>query len=315
VDDPSSWPELFPTETEQNAERQRLFSVIEDFVLWANSNNHSVLLRTWTEIARSISRNLNKPMPQGFEAIRDYIAEKAPPLLDPFCGGGSIPLEAQRLGLKTYGSDINPIAVLITKALVEIPPKFARVPPINPEARKNKKLNDFWPGSKGLAEDVRYYGKWIRDEAEKRIGQLYPKVKITEDMAIERPDLKPYIGQELTVIAWLWTRTVPSPNPTVNGHPVPLTSKFWLRSKKGKEVWIEPLVDKKNNSYQFKIKVAPINQIDNSAISNGTKLAKGASFRCIISGEAITKEYIHNEFQAKRNGLAMMAIVVDSHHS
>jgi putative DNA methylase len=133
-------------------------------------------------------------------------------------------------------------------------------------------------------------------------------------MVIERPDLKPYIGQELTVIAWLWTRTVPSPNPAINGLSVPLVSKFWLRSKKGKEVWIEPVVDKKNNGYHFKIKVAPNNPIDYSVISNGTKLGKGASFRCIISGEAITKEYIHNEFRAKRNGLAMMAIYNYSHH-
>lgn len=311
VDDPSSWPELFITEAEQNAERQRLFSIIEDLVIWENSNNSAVLLRTWTEIARSISRNLNVQMPQGPEAIKAFIAERAPPVLDPFCGGGSIPLEAQRLGLKNYGSDLNPVAVLITKALIEIPSKFAGITAVNPESRKDKKLNGSWHGAKGLAEDVRYYGKWVRNEAEQRIGHLYPKIKITEDILKKRPDLKDYAEQEFTVIAWLWARTVPSPDPAVNGRSVPLASKFWLCSKKGKETWLDPVVDKTNNNYQFEIKIASGNQIDRNTISKGTKLGKGASFRCLISGETISKEYIHNEFRAKRNGLALMAIVLD----
>src|SRR5262249_45143397 len=157
----------------------------------------------------------------------------APPVLDPFCGGGSIPLEAQRLGLVAHASDLNPVAVLITKALIEIPPKFAGRPPVNPEARK--KTLTTYQGTAGLAEDVRYYGKWMRDEAEKRIGHLYPKVKVTTGMAEGRPDLKEYIGQELTVIAWLWARTVTSPNPVARGAHIPLVRSYWLATKKGKE--------------------------------------------------------------------------------
>jgi len=246
VDDPSAWPELFPGEEDQESERKRLFEIIEQLVKWENSNNETVLLMAQTEIARSVARDFGDEMPEGAEAIRTYLAEKAPPVLDPFCGGGSIPLEAQRLGLRAYGSDLNPVAVLITKALIEIPPKFAGLPPVNPEAREKKRLTEKdWKGAEGLAEDVRYYGKWMRDEAEKRIGHLYPKVKITDEMIKERPDLDPYAGQELTVIAWLWARTVQCPNPGC-GARTPMLRSFWLSTKKGKEAYLQPVIDSKN---------------------------------------------------------------------
>ena len=142
-------------------------------------------------------------------------ATSCPPSTIPFAGGGAMPLEAQRLGLESYASDLNPVAVLINKAMIEIPPKFAGKPPVNPGVaqRSSSSSGRQWKGAQGLAEDVRYYGQWMRDEAEKRIGHLYPKVEITAEMAKERPDLKPYVGQKLTVIAWLWARTVKSPNP------------------------------------------------------------------------------------------------------
>ena len=123
-------------------------------------------------------------------------------------------MEAQRLGLEAHASDLNPVAVLINKAMIEIPPKFAGKPPVNPEARSEERLLDqTWRGAQGLAEDVRYYGRWMRDEAKKRIGHFYPKIRVTEEMAKERPDLEPYAGRDLTVIAWLWARTVKSPKP------------------------------------------------------------------------------------------------------
>jgi putative DNA methylase len=250
VDDPSAWPELFPTKEEQETERQRLFAVIEELVLWENSTNKEVLLKAQTEIARSIARNRGDAMPEGAEAIRRYIAENAPPVLDPFCGGGSIPLEAQRLGLEAHGSDLNPVAVLITKALIEIPPKFAGLPPVNPESRKQTHFGNEWEGARGLAEDVRYYGKWMRDEAEKRIGHLYPKVKITEEMAKNRPDLKEYVGEELTVIAWLWARTVKCPNPGC-GARTPLVRSFWVSKKKGNPVFLSPVFDDHNQSVSY----------------------------------------------------------------
>src|SRR5687767_2332859 len=178
VDDPSSLPEEFPTEKEQDRERKRLFGIIEELVKWENSNNEEVLRRAKAEILKSTNGN-------------------PPPVLDPFCGGGSIPLEAQRLGLEAHASDLNPVAVLITKALIEIPPKFANMPPVNPEDRA-RGMGAQWKGAAGLAADVRYYGKWMRDEAERRIGHLYPKAKL--------PD-----GGEATVIAWLWARTVTCP--------------------------------------------------------------------------------------------------------
>src|SRR5207237_7307157 len=178
------------------------------------------------ELVKWESTNSDRILDQARQEILKVTGGKPPPVLDPFCGGGSIPLEAQRLGREAHASDLNPVAVLITKALIEIPPKFAGQPPVNPEARKKLVPGGSWPGATGLAEDVRYYGKWIRDEAEKRIGHLYPKVRVTEEMAAERRDLKGLLGQELTVIAWLWARTVKCPNPAC-GALMPLLRSFW----------------------------------------------------------------------------------------
>ncbi len=190
------------------------------------------------------------------DAVNAFLAEHAPPVLDPFCGGGSIPLEAQRLGLRAYGSDLNPVAVLITKALIEIPPKFANMPPVNPEYQrksKQEKAAQVWRGPAGLAADVRYYGKWIRDEAEKRIGHLYPKVKIAAEMAKDRHDLKPYVGKELTVIAWLWARTIECPNPSCRAR-TPLVRSFWLATKKGKEAYANPVIDSEGRDLHFEVR-------------------------------------------------------------
>ena len=189
-------------------ERKRLFKIIEDLVLWENTTNEVVLERARAEIRRSWREvcELNKDHPQAAELFNP---DKLPALHDPFAGGGAIPLEAQRLGLEAYASDLNPVAVLINKAMIEIPPKFAGRPPVSllqsRQAAKKKELDleREWPGATGLAEDVRYYGAWMREEAQKRIGHLYPPAEITAEMAKERPDLKPLVGQKLTVIAWL----------------------------------------------------------------------------------------------------------------
>ena len=213
VDDPSARPELFPTEEAQSLERERLFRIIEELVKWENTTNETILEAAREEIRKSWRRTCedNSDHPRAAELFNP---DKLPAFHDPFAGGGAIPLEAQRLGLEAYASDLNPVAVLINKAMIEIPPKFAGKPPVNPEARKGKGSTDaVWKGAAGLAEDVRYYGKWMRDEAAKRIGHLYPKMEVTAEMARARPDLKSYVGRKLTVIAWLWARTVKSPNP------------------------------------------------------------------------------------------------------
>jgi putative DNA methylase len=201
VDDPSEHPELFPTEEEQENERQRLFRIIEELVKWENTTNEKVLNQAREEIWKSwrYTCEENKDHPQADELFNP---DKLPAFHDPFAGGGALPLEAQRLGLEAYASDLNPVAVLINKAMIEIPPKFAGQPPVNPESGKQKDIGSReWRGAEGLAEDVRYYGKWMRDEAEKRLCHLYPKIEITEEMAKERPDLEQYVGQKLTVIA------------------------------------------------------------------------------------------------------------------
>ncbi len=310
VDDPSGWPEVFPTEEEQEAERQRLFRLIEELVVWKNTTNEALLERAREEIRKSWRRTCadNRDHPRAAEL---FDPERLPAFHDPFAGGGSLPLEAQRLGLEAHASDLNPVAVLINKAMIEIPPKFAGQPPVNPESRarmaedRDKGMEREWKGAEGLAEDVRYYGKWMRDEAEKRIGHLYPKVEVTAEMAEERPDLARYVGRKLTVIAWLWARTVKSPNPAFRDVDVPLATTFMLSTKKGWGAYVQPVVGRKN--YRFEVKVGV--PADRATVEKGTKVS-GTNFRCLMSGTAITAEYIRAEGAAKRLGVRLMAMVV-----
>ena len=307
VDDPSSRPDLFPTEKAQEKERQRLFRIIEDLVQWENTTNEEVLERArdaiWESWRRACAENADHP-----RAKELFDRHKLPAFHDPFAGGGSLPLEAQRLGLEAYASDLNPVAVLINKVMIEIPPKFAGRPPVNPESRKDQSLFvREWKRTQGLAEDVRYYGQWMRDEAEKRIGHLYPKIEITAEMAKERPDLKKYVGQKLTVIAWLWARTVRSPNPAFASVDVPLISTYMLSTKTGKEAYVEPVIE--GGSYRFTVKVGKPR--DAEAAKAGTKLARGANFRCLMSDTPISGDYIKAEGKAGRMGTRMMAIVAE----
>lgn len=307
VDDPSGCPDIFPTKAEQEEERKRLFGIIEALVKWENTNNEEVLEQARAEIRKSWQRTCadNAGHPRAKEL---FDPDKLPAFHDPFAGGGSLPLEAQRLGLEAYASDLNPVAVLINKAMIEIPPKFAGLPPVNPEARReNRLVAKKWQGAQGLAEDVRYYGKWMRGEAEKRIGHLYPKVEITAEMAKERSDLEKYVGQQLKVIAWIWARTVKSPNPAFAHVDVPLASTFMLSTKKGKEAYVEPIVE--SDSYRFTVKVGKPK--DAEAAKNGTKLGRGADFRCLLSGTPISGEYIKAEGKAGHLGARMMAIVAE----
>src|SRR5262249_568192 len=205
-------------------ERQRLFDIVADLVQWENTTNEAVLKKARAEIWQSWRRTCadNAAHPLAKEL---FDPEKLPAFHDPFAGGGALPLEAQRLGLESYASDLNPVAVLINKAMIEIPPRFAGKLPANPEARKDKRrFARHWKGAQGLGEDVGQYRQWMGDEAEKRIGHLYPKVEVTAEMAKERPDLEKYVGKKLTVIAWLWARTVKSPNPAFAQVEVPLAS-------------------------------------------------------------------------------------------
>ncbi|MBZ0154907.1 MAG: DUF1156 domain-containing protein [Alphaproteobacteria bacterium] len=306
VDDPSAYPDLFPTEKAQEKERQRLFKIIEELVQWENTTNEEVLQRAreeiWQSWRRACVENIDHP-----RAKELFDRHKLPAFHDPFAGGGALPLEAQRLGLEAYASDLNPVAVLINKAMIEIPPKFAGKPPVNPEARKDKTLiAREWKGAQGLAEDVRYYGKWMRNEAEKRVGHLYPKVEITAEMAKERPDLKPLIGKKLTVIAWIWARTVKSPNPAFANVDVPLASTFMLSTKVGKEAYVEPVIE--NGNYRFVVRVGKPKNLE--AAKNGTKLAR-ANFVCLMSGTPISGDYIKSEGKAGRMAVRLMAIVAE----
>jgi putative DNA methylase len=311
VDDPSAWPELFPTEEAQQKEQERLFKIIEDLVVWENTTNEEVLRRAREELWKSWRRTC-KVHSTDPEAHVLFNPEKLPAFHDPFAGGGSIPLEAQRLGLEAWASDLNPVAVLINKAMIEIPPRFAGKAPVNPQTRRDRELiARTWKGAQGLAEDVRYYGQWMREQAEQRIGHLYPKVRITEEMVTNRPDLKEYLGQELTVIAWLWARTVKSPNPAFSHIDVPLVSTFILSSKPGKEAYVEPVIE--NGTYRFTVRVGK--PTDKEAAERGTKIAgSGTSFRCIISGIPITFEYCRNEAKNGRMGARLMAVVAEGSH-
>lgn len=305
IPEPGSKPTL--EECAADIERERLFRIIEELVKWENTTNETVLAHARTEIWQSWRRTCaaNADHPRAKEI---FDRNKLPSFHDPFAGGGSLPLEAQRLGLTSYATDLNPVAVIINKAMIEIPPKFAGKPPINPEAQARKDLvGHQWKGAKGLAEDVRYYGQWMRNEAEKRIGHFYPNIEITESMARERPDLKPLVRKELKVIAWLWARTVKSPNPAFANVHVPLASTFMLSTKAGKETYVEPIVQ--NGGYRFSVRVGKPKNAE--ATKNGTKLARGANFRCVMSESPISQDYIRGEFKAKRADSRLMAIVAE----
>ena len=358
VDDPSGWPELSPTEEAQEKERRRLFRLVEELVQWENTTNEELLQAARDEIKASWRRTCeeNADHPRAGEL---FDPDRLPAFHDPFAGGGALPLEAQRLGLEAHASDLNPVAVLINKAMIEIPPKFAGRPPVNPDARsgvsegKEPLIEREWKGAQGLAEDVRYYGRWMRDEAEKRIGRLYPKVEVTAEMARGRPDLEGYVGRKLTVIAWLWARTVKSPNPAFRDVDVPLASTFMLSTKKGKEAYVEPIVE--GGDYRFTVKVgAPETSVpedgplgsagvpppsssfprssrgqaprkresmrSGNGVSRkdtgvppaqGTKLGRGANFRCLMSDTPVAGDYIKAEGNAGRMGTRLMAIVAE----
>lgn len=291
-------------------ERKRLFKIIEDLVLWENTTNEPVLERARAEIRRSWREvcELNKDHPQAAEL---FSPDKLPALHDPFAGGGAIPLEAQRLGLAAFASDLNPVAVLINKAMIEIPPKFAGRAPVGPpvdEPKDGEKLalSTGWKGAAGLAEDIRRYGAWMHGEAVKRIGHFYPPVTVTSETIKGRPDLKPYLGQKLTVVAWLWARTVKSPNPAFRHADVPLTSTFTLSSKEGKNVWLEAVVT--GDSYVFEVRVGE----PSKAAAEGTKAAgRGSDFECVLSRTPISGDYIRAEGKAGRIGFRLMAVVAE----
>lgn len=265
VDDPSAHPERFPTEEAQQAERERLHGIIKRLVVWENIHDEALLKEAHEEIRNSCGGN-------------------PPAILDPFAGGGSIPLEAQRLGLEAYASDLNPVAVLINKALIEIPPKFAGRPPVFPGAAETAHS---WPGATGLAEDIRLYGQWMRDEAEKRIGHMYPKARLPG-------------GTEATVIAWIWARTVTCPNPACAGS-VPLVKSFWLCRKKGKERYVQPIPD--GTLVRFEIS-GP-----NGLPREGTVGRNGAT--CLLCGTPVSLSYIRAEGQVGRMGAQLMAIAAE----
>ena len=307
VDDPSAWPEEFPTEEAQDRERARLHGIVADMVPWEASGDERAMGRARYEIARSLAwgRDETPPARDDAAGVLKYLAAHAPPVCDPFCGGGSIPLEAQRLGLRARGSDLNPVAVLVSRATCEIPPKFADRPPVNPDADPNVA----WRGAQGLAEDIRFYGRQLRDRARERIGHLYPKATVTAAMAEARADLKPWVGKELTVIAWLWARTVASPDPMMRGAHVPLVSSFVLSSREGKRAIVVPAVE--DGGYRFTVKTEGIGPEALARARAGTKAARGANFVCLLSGAPLNGDYIKAEGMAGRMGARLMAVVAE----
>lgn len=307
VDDPSSCPDLFPTAKSQEKERQRLFRIIEDLVQWENSTNQKVLQQArdeiWNSWRRACAANADHP-----NAKELFARGRLPQFHDPFAGGGALPIEAQRLGLEAFASDLNPVAVLINKAMIEIPPKFSGRAPVNPTVRGSKELFEReWAGASGLAEDVRAYGEWMREQAQERIGHLYPPIRISPDMAKVRPDLKPLVNQELPVLAWIWARTVRSPNPAFAKVEVPLCSTFMLATKAGKETYIDPVIAA--DGYKVFVKLGKPKKLDSAA--QGTTAGKWQAFRCLMSNEPITYDYIRAEGTAGRLGTRLMAIVAD----
>lgn len=280
VDDPSSHPDRFPTEVAVENERKRLFSIIQELVKWKNTTNEEVLERARDEIRKSCGDVL-------------------PPVFDPFSGGGSIPLEAQRLGLPAHGSDLNPVAVMIGKAMIEVPPMFKDMKPVHPDI-KNRTI---YRKAEGLAEDIEYYGNWMRERAYERIGHIYPKLTLPKEHG----------GGIATVVAWFWTRTVPSPDPAYSNVQVPITSSFLLCSKKKRKTWIEPIIDKSAKTITYNIRKGGTKE-ELAIAKSGTQVGRGANFRCIMSEAAITPDYVRQIAQDGRMEQSLMAIAAEGEH-
>lgn len=278
-------------------ERDRLFDLIRRLVVWENSGNAALFDEAKAEIEQSWRETceLNKGHPQAAELFNP---DKLPEFHDPFAGGGAIPLEGQRLGLSSNASDLNPVAVLINKAMIEIPPKFAGVAPVGPVPAEDKqaKMVEDWSGSAGLSEDVLRYGSWMRTEGARQIEHLYQKVELPAEMG----------GGKAKVIAWLWARSVASPNPAFSHVHVPLVSSFVVSSKSDGDAWIVPAVEGDKYSFTLKKGKAP------DGASNGTKASgRGANFLCLLSGTPISGDYIKAEGTAGRMGAKLIAIVAD----
>ncbi len=273
VDDPSSHPDKFPTEEAVEVERKRLFAIIEELVLWENTTNEGVLKRAHAEIRNSCDGNL-------------------PPVYDPFSGGGSIPLEAQRLGLPAYGSDLNPVAVTIGKAMIEIPPKFKDMEPVHPGI-KDRSL---YHNTDGLAEDIKHYGEWMRNKAWERIGHLYPSIDIPKEKG----------GGKSSAIAWLWTRTVTCPNPGCRAE-MPLLSSFILSAKKGKETYINPHIMGSKLTFQ----ISETFDSNDLNAKEGYKRGKSGIFECAFCKNVTTRDYIASEGTKGRLGAMQTAIVCE----
>ena len=280
VDDPEAHPEKWPTVEAQNAERERLFDILR----------------------RMMAKKLHEAPKVYAEARAEMLKHcngKLPSVFDPFAGGGSIPLEANRLGFEALAGDLNPVAVLLNKCNLEIAPRWCDTPPINPEDRAKIGGDLAWTRLRGLAADIRYYGSQVRAAASKRIGHLYPPATLPEGHG----------GKSANVVAWLWARTVPSPNPAARGTAVPLISTYWLSSRSGSEAWLEPLVDAASRSYSFRVHNSKPR--DRSVVGSGTKVGRGG-FQCILTGAPIAFDYIRAKGRDGQIGRVLLAAVVEA---
>ena len=302
VDDPSACPQEFPSKAEQDQERARLHKLIERLVKWETTDEtkpaaREIIHQARYEIARSIARHRGETAPTDPADVLEYLHDNAPPIHDPFAGGGSIPLEVQRLGLRAIGSDLNPVAVLLNKAQIEIPSKFRNQPPVNPAANpmgmlvgKGKRKESIpWRGTAGLADDIRYYGRWMREQAYKRIGHLYPKARLSD-------------SSEATVIAWLWTRTVPCPNPAC-AVPMPLMKTFQLSKKN--QYWVKPVVKR-----GARVSIEFVVQNHSEGVPQSGIVSRNRAI-CIACGTAMKLDYVREQARAGNMGEQMTAIVAE----
>ena len=307
VDDPSECCDEFPTEPEQISERNRLHGIIKRLVIWKNSNDENLLAEARYEIAYSVARNNGENLTNfrtryksDPKAVLHYLRDHCPTIYDPFCGGGSIPLEAQRLGLRARASDLNPLPVLLNKAMIELPPKFHNRKPVNPDADPlgmftstgRRRTRVPWKGTAGLAADIRYYGAWMREEAYKRIGHLYPKAEL--------PD-----GTSATVIAWLWARTVPCSNPAC-GLQMPLIKTFQLSKKRGNEHWIKPVVDRETNTISW------IVQKHTDGVPKRGTIGRSGAY-CFACGNSVKLSYVREQAKVGKMEKIMTAIIAEGH--
>jgi adenine-specific DNA methylase len=211
--------------------------------------------------------------------IKEFFGGRQPRVLDSFAGGGAIPLEALRLGCETHALELNPVAVLVLKAIIEYPRKFSKME-VKPRESLSSSGNHF-------LEDLKKWGDWVLEEAKKEIGRFYPS----------DPNGNIPVG-------YIWARTIRCQNPSCSAE-IPLMRRFWLAKKGNKKVSLKMIIDYENKTINFQVVKGKEINFDPS---EGT--TRRATVLCPLCGAGISDKIVRREARDGKMGQRLVAVVL-----